>query len=204
MPGPNALWHIDSYMKLIRWSFVIHGGIDGFSRMIVYLGCSNNNCAATVLGNFQQAVGKYGVPSRVRSDFGAENNAVERFMQGIDDDGRRMLRGSSVHNQRIERLWRDLFQSVIRLFYRLFHFLERNDHLHVGDALDIAALQYVYVPRIQAALDAFQQSWNGHSIRSARGRTPVQLFSAGSLAVSSCADPSSTAAPTAADPGVCF
>ena len=90
VPGPNALWHIDSYMKLIRWSFVIHGGIDGFCRMIVYLGCSNNNCAATVLGNFQQAVGKYGVPSRVRSDFGAENNAVERLMQGIDDDGRRM------------------------------------------------------------------------------------------------------------------
>ena len=112
-----------------------------------------------------------------------ENNAVERFMQGIDDDGRRMLRGSSVHNQRIERLWRDLFQSVIRLFYRLFHFLERNDHLHVGDAVDIAALQYVYAPRSQAALDAFQQSWNGHSIRSARGRTPVQLFSAGLLAV---------------------
>lgn len=32
--GPNALWHIDGHHKLIRWKFVIHAGIDGFSRMI--------------------------------------------------------------------------------------------------------------------------------------------------------------------------
>ena len=33
---------------LIRWRFVIQGGIDGFSRLIVYLSCSTNNLAATV------------------------------------------------------------------------------------------------------------------------------------------------------------
>ena len=35
--SPNALWHIDGYHKLIRWHYVIHGGIDGFSRLIMYL-----------------------------------------------------------------------------------------------------------------------------------------------------------------------
>lgn len=34
---PNFLWHIDSHHKLIRWRFVIHGAIDGFSRAITYL-----------------------------------------------------------------------------------------------------------------------------------------------------------------------
>ena len=29
VPSPNALWHIDSYHKLIRWRLVIHGAIDG-------------------------------------------------------------------------------------------------------------------------------------------------------------------------------
>ena len=29
--------HIDGNHKLIRWGFVIHGGIDGFSRKIMYL-----------------------------------------------------------------------------------------------------------------------------------------------------------------------
>ncbi len=39
--------HINGHHKLINWRFVIHGGIDGFSRSIVYLKCSPNNYAAT-------------------------------------------------------------------------------------------------------------------------------------------------------------
>ncbi|KAF8119403.1 hypothetical protein EV363DRAFT_1178089 [Boletus edulis] len=31
---PNALWHIDGHHKLIRWSIVIHGIIDGFCRTV--------------------------------------------------------------------------------------------------------------------------------------------------------------------------
>lgn len=31
---PNALWHLDGHHKLIRWGFVIHGIIDGYSRMV--------------------------------------------------------------------------------------------------------------------------------------------------------------------------
>ena len=27
--GPHALWHIDSNLKLVRWGFVVHGGVDG-------------------------------------------------------------------------------------------------------------------------------------------------------------------------------
>ena len=32
----NALWYIDGYHKLIQWHFVIHGGVDGFSRLITF------------------------------------------------------------------------------------------------------------------------------------------------------------------------
>ena len=49
VPGANSLWHIDGHHKLVRWRFIIHGGIDGFSRMIVYLHCSTNNQAGTVM-----------------------------------------------------------------------------------------------------------------------------------------------------------
>ena len=41
---------------LFRWRFVIHGAIDGYSRMIVYLQCNANNCAATVLTLFQMSI----------------------------------------------------------------------------------------------------------------------------------------------------
>ena len=48
VPGPNALWHIDGHHSLIRWRLVMHGGIDGYSRMIVYLQCTTNNKAESV------------------------------------------------------------------------------------------------------------------------------------------------------------
>ena len=34
--GPNAIWHMDGHHKLIRWQFVTHGGIDGYSRTVVF------------------------------------------------------------------------------------------------------------------------------------------------------------------------
>ena len=45
VPAPNSLWHIDGHHCLIRWRLVTHWGVDGFSRMIVFLHCSDNNCA---------------------------------------------------------------------------------------------------------------------------------------------------------------
>lgn len=70
--GPNALWHLDSNHKLIRWPLVMHG-IDGCSRLIVYLRCSSDNKCTTVYELFERAVHAYSVPSRERTDHGLEN-----------------------------------------------------------------------------------------------------------------------------------
>ena len=40
---PNDLWHLDGYHKLIRSDLVIHGGIDGYSRIVTYLKVATNN-----------------------------------------------------------------------------------------------------------------------------------------------------------------
>ena len=61
---------------LPRWRIVIHGGIDGYSRMIVFLQAATNNKASTVFQWFQSAVQTYGLPSRVRTDKGGENVEV--------------------------------------------------------------------------------------------------------------------------------
>ena len=59
-----------------RWRIVVHGGVDGFSRLITFLECSNNNRSETVLRAFQGGIHNYGMPERVRSDRGGENVQV--------------------------------------------------------------------------------------------------------------------------------
>ncbi len=182
VPCPNSLWHIDSYMKLVRWGFVVHGGVDGFSRLIVFMSCSTNNRASTVLEQFTFATAQYGLPSRVRADHGGENNDVERFMKAQRGEGRgSMLRGSSVHNQRIERLWRDLWGHVAVLFYRLFYWLEGQHLLDLNNQCDLLALKFVYLPQINTFLSDFRTAWNKHSIRTAAAKSPEQLYVAGLL-----------------------
>ena len=53
---------IDGNMSLCRWGFAVHGAVDGYSRMIVYLHCSTNNNAETVLSHFIGGVEEYGYP----------------------------------------------------------------------------------------------------------------------------------------------
>jgi hypothetical protein len=75
---------------------VIHGGIDGFSRMLVFLGASTNNRKETVASLFLSAAAEYGLPSRVRVDHGGENNDVCDIMDVV----RGPDRGSSIRGRR--------------------------------------------------------------------------------------------------------
>ena len=121
VPYANYVWHIDSNHKLIRWRMVIHGAIDGYSRKILYLKCANNNRASTVISYFSEAVSTFGIPDKVRSDKGGENVDVWRFMlQQNDMQSSCVITGSSTHNERIERLWCDVFRCVGQIFYSFF------------------------------------------------------------------------------------
>ena len=62
----NHLANIKFECCFNRWRFVVHGGVDGYSRLIVFLGLSDNNRAATVLQLFKAAVTQWGLPQRVR------------------------------------------------------------------------------------------------------------------------------------------
>ena len=93
----------------------------------------------------------------------------------------RMITGSSIHNQRIERFWRDMHRCVTVLYYRLFYFLEHQNHLDPDNDVHRYALHYVYFPRINHSLKVFRECWNHHSVQTENNVSPHQMFTAGSL-----------------------
>ena len=146
----NARMHCDINHKLVRWNFVIFGCVDGFSRLCVALKCLDNNKANTLLQYFVGGVQAYGLPSRVQSDNSLENVHIAQFM--IEKKKRGLERGSiitgkSTHNQRIERLWRDIFNGVLCFYYNLFYFMEESSVLDQLNEYHIAALHHVYFPQ---------------------------------------------------------
>lgn len=182
VPGPNSLWHIDGHHSLINWKFVIHGGMDGYSRVVVYLWCSTNNKKDTVLKLYDMAVNQWGIPSRVRSDKGGENALVWQRMVELRGDGRgSYLAGSSVHNQRIERLWRDVWTYVCAQFYYTFQAMETQGILNMDTDLHVFILHYVFLPRINRVITSFTAGWNNHPLRTERNWSPNRIWNNGMI-----------------------
>lgn len=176
---------MDSNHKLIMFRLVIHACIDGYSRRLIYIEVANNNKARTVLNMFIKGTRECGLPKRVRGDKGSENFAVKDYMFEKSENPSPYIFGRSVHNTRIERLWRDVNIQVSYIFKSHFESLEQEGVLDENNDLQVLLLSYVFLPRIQRALDAFKDNWNNHGVRTMNNWTPLQKWTVGMMQQSS-------------------
>lgn len=174
---PNHTWHVDTNHKLIRWCFVISGAVDGFSRLVTVLHCLDNNRANSLLEVFIEGTERFGTPHRVRTDMGMENLGIANFMiekRGVNGK----MTGKSTHNQRIERLWRDVYDGVLVYYYQLFSYMEDENILVILNPLHIYALHYVFKDKINEKLNIWREAWGSHRLRTV-GTSPMRMWYSG-------------------------
>ena len=135
--GPNHIWSVDGHDKLASYGIQIYGGMDVFSRLILwmYVGVSNRT-AVSVNKQYLETVASRGVvPHQIRSDKGKETlqmacsqvllrRAVLPPGGATFDFRSAYLYGTSKKNQRIEAWWRQMSERVTADWVERFKTLE--------------------------------------------------------------------------------
>ncbi len=147
---------------------------------VMFLKESSNNRADTMFQAFEQGVTEFGLPLRIRMDKGGKNVEVARCIVEERGAGHAIV-GRSVHNQRIERLWRDFFSGCISFFYHSFYFLEDCGLLDILDERDIYAVHFSLLGMIQYQLNSFMLGWSNCGLRTEHRKSLMQLWVSGLL-----------------------
>ncbi|XP_070176885.1 uncharacterized protein [Littorina saxatilis] len=121
-------------------------------------------------------------------DHGGENLDVVALMNEHRGEGRgSAMQGRSDHNQRIERLWLDVWKDVVNPYHDLITAMGTPQAegglgiLNMDNPIHLWALHYVFLPRLNRSLQWFVEQKNHQPLRTERNRTPLQLFFRGML-----------------------
>ena len=152
---------------------VVHGCVDGATRLAIYARATDNNRADTVLGIFMEATGPSSrvnlLPSRLRGDRGGENRRKRGLGRGS------YLTGASWQNQRIESYWRFLNSQCLGYYRKLIKDMVKARQFSSADEGDRWVFQYLFLPLINHDLEVYIEAWDHHPIRTERSLSPRRL-----------------------------
>jgi hypothetical protein len=83
---------------------------------------------------------------------------------------------SSLHNVRIEHLWRDVHKDSLEAFRQTFMYLEEVGLLDMENQVHCMCLYLVFRHRIQQSLDRTRDAWNHHKLRTEGNKTPIAIY----------------------------
>ena len=86
------------------------------------------------------------------------------------------LVGKSAHNQRIERLWQDVFEDVLATFYQLFTMMEDMGILDPLSETDLWCLHFVFLPHINYRVEEWSNAWLRYPLSMVNNHTTLQLW----------------------------
>ena len=86
-----------------------------------------------------------------------------------------MITGSSVHNQRAERLHRDVISGVLKNYIDEFHMMEASGLLDPLKKIHLLSLPLVLLQQINKSLQELTNQWNYHGLSTEGGSSPLQL-----------------------------
>lgn len=172
-PGPNHAWHIDGYDKLKPWGFPIHGGIDGYSRRVLWLRVTrSNNSPDNIACFYLTAVNAAGgCPVELITDLGTENSIVAGIQSFFRDNTEAHRYVSSPRNQRIEGWWSQFCKQRSCWWRIFFKELESTGEIDTTSEIKMEALWYVFADLIQSDLNQVKEHWNSHRIRKSKFQT---------------------------------
>lgn len=182
-PGPNFVWHMDGYDKLKQFGFAIHGCVDGFSRMVLWLevATTNNDPKVTAYYYLNTAKSLKFLPTILRCDKGSENGLIGLLQVCLRKHHpdkfageNSFVQGKSTRNQRIESYWGRMRQHTVDYYIQLFKCMQERN-LFNGSNLHIKCLQFCFGPLIKYDLNSNKELWNQHHIK----KQPAQNNMAG-------------------------
>ena len=89
------------------------------------------------------------------------------------------LTSLSVHNQRIEQLWKCAVTYIAQRYRDVFEFMESIGILDPLNECELLVVHLVYQPQLDKALKDFISFWNNHKLRTEEALTPMQIWMQG-------------------------